>query len=99
MLDTQEKRDFPRMELDCPASFSSGSGTQNGAIVKNLSGGGVLMWIEGEVAPGQVLTIEVSPPTPLTPAMRAEMQVLRCTPVEGADGQFAVACQMQRLLD
>ena len=96
MLDYKEQRDYPRMELDCPASFSfmGQPGTQ-GAIVKNLSGGGVLMWIEGQVTPGSNLDIEVAPPNSRTPPMHARMQVLRCTPVDGADGQFAVACVLQ----
>lgn len=99
MLDTGDKRNFPRMNLDCPASFSiAGGDARQGAIVKNLSGGGVLMWIDGAVEPGAVLSIEVTPPTPVTPPMCAEVRVLRCTPVEGADGQFAVACLMERVL-
>jgi hypothetical protein len=101
MLDYGEKRSFPRMNLDCPASFSvAGEATQRGAIIKNLSGGGVLMWIDnGEVQQGAVLTIEVAPPNPLTPPMRAEVRVLRCLPVEDAEGQFAIGCAMQRVLD
>jgi len=100
MLDTNEKRNFPRMNLDCPASFSvTGDSGRSGAIVKNLSGGGVLMWVDGQVEPGTVLSIEVAPPNSITPPMKAEMRVLRCTPVDGADGQFAVACAMERILD
>jgi len=100
MLDTKEKRDFPRMKLECPASFAiTGKPGSSGAIVKNLSGGGVLMWIEGQVEPGTMLDIEVAPVSSITPPMNARMKVLRCTPVEGADGQFAVACMMEQLLD
>lgn len=100
MLESSEKRDFPRIDIECPASFAvSGQGGKQGAIVKNLSGGGVLMWIEGEVEPAAQLDIEVAPPNNITPPMKARMKVLRCTPVEGAQGQFAVACVMEQLLD
>ena len=100
MLETSEKRDYPRMEIECPASFSVlGGSARTGAIVKNLSGGGVLMWIEGHVEPGTQLDLEVSPPSTITPSMHARMKVLRCTPVEGAEGQFAVACIMEEMLD
>ena len=100
MLDSNEKRDFPRMAMECPASFAvAGQNGNSGAIVKNLSGGGVLMWIEGEVEPGTLLDIEVTPVNAITPSMKARMKVLRCTPVDGAEGQFAVACMMEELLD
>ncbi|MCP3869367.1 MAG: PilZ domain-containing protein [Gammaproteobacteria bacterium] len=95
-----EKRDYPRMEIECPASFTvQGENTRTGAIVKNLSGGGVLMWIEGHVEPGTQLNLEVSPPSTITPSMHARMKVLRCTPVDGAQGQFAVACIMEKIFD
>lgn len=101
MLDYHEKRGFPRMELDSPARFRvAGEAAQQGAIMKNLSGGGALMWIgNGDVGAGTVLTVEVTAPHPLTPPMRAEVRVLRCTPVEDAEGQFAIGCMMQRVLD
>jgi len=100
MLDYKEQRDYPRMEIECPASFTiKGQPGKHGAIVKNLSGGGVLMWFEGEVAPGTELDIEVTPPSTLTPPMHARMLVRRCTPVEGVEGQFAVACMMEELLN
>lgn len=99
MLDTAEQRNFPRLDLECPASFTVSGDGQSGAIVKNLSGGGLLMWIEGSVAPETVITIEVTPVNKITPPMKAQMKVLRCTPVEGAEGQFAVACAMQKILE
>lgn len=100
MLDRTEKRNFPRMDIECPASFTiDGSADNAGAIVKNLSGGGVLMWLEQSVAPDTVMSIEVLPPSSITPPMKARVKVLRCTPVEGAEGQFAVACVTQQVLD
>ena len=100
MLDYKEQRDFPRMEIECPASFSiQGQPGMHGAIVKNLSGGGVLIWFDGQIEPGSSLDIEVAPPNSITPPMHARMQALRCTPVDGADGQFAVACMIEQFLD
>ncbi|HHI76665.1 MAG TPA: PilZ domain-containing protein [Gammaproteobacteria bacterium] len=99
MLDYKEQRRFPRMEIDCPARFTiEGQGGQSGAIVKNLSGGGLLMWLEQAVAPETLLRIRIEPPSAITPAMDARVRVLRCTPVEGVDGQFAVACMMEQVL-
>lgn len=101
MLEYREKRNYPRMEIDCPASIrvvgGDGAGSE-GAIVKNLSGGGVLMWLEHTIEPDAVLTIEIKPVRDITPSMSAEVRVLRCMPVEGGDGSFAVACEIQRIL-
>lgn len=100
MLDMADKRYFQRLELDCPASIVlQGQEGHAGAIVKNLSGGGVLMWLEQTVEPGSELSIEVLPLSNITPSMKARVRVLRCTPVEGAEGQFAVACQMEQILE
>ena len=99
MLDTNDKRSFPRMEIECPASFRiDGEAASAGAIVKNLSGGGVLMWIERDLPAGTVMDIEVTPVNNITPPMKAQMKVLRSTPVDGAAGQFAVACTLERIL-
>ena len=68
MLDYREKRNYPRMDIDCPASFTVVDGKGWGAIVKNLSGGGVLMWIDHQIAadatPSQ---IEIKPVNDITP--------------------------------
>ena len=98
MQDYDEKRSYPRMKIDCPASFEVVGSSGGGAIVKNLSGGGVLLWIEQDVAPGAELKIEIKPVNDITPPMKAELKVLRCTPVDEATGSFAVACEISRIL-
>ena len=98
MQDYREKRNYPRMTIECPASFTIVDGDDGGAIVKNLSGGGLLMWMERELTPGTSLQIEVKPVNDITPPMVAEVEVLRCTPVGVAEGSFAVACQIRRVL-
>jgi hypothetical protein len=98
MWDYQEKRDYPRMPIDCPASFQIVGGMGGGALVKNLSGGGLLMWIDHDIAPGAPLRMQLKPVSDITPPMTADVEVLRCTPVDGADGGFAVACQIRRIL-
>lgn len=98
MLDYQEKRNYPRMEVDCPARFELVGGPGGGAIVKNLSGGGVLMWIDRAIDPEQDLRIQIKPVNDITPPMNADVRVLRCTPLEDDLGSFAVACQISRIL-
>jgi hypothetical protein len=100
MLDIAEKRSYPRMDIECPASFTmEGQAGSAGAIVKSLSGGGVLMWLERAVELDTVMTIEIMPLNTITPPMKARVKVVRCTPVEGTDGQFAVGCAMERIID
>jgi len=100
MLEPNDKRSFARVAIECPANFKiSGEDGIAGAVVKDLSGGGVLMWIEREVAADTVLSIEVAPVSAITPPMKAEVKVVRCTPVEGAEGHFAVACAMEKIIE
>jgi hypothetical protein len=98
MQEYDEKRGYPRMAIECPASFEIVGEEGGGAIVKNLSGGGVLMWVERQLEPGVELTIEVRPISDITPPMCAVVRVLRCSPVDGVNGSFAVACMINRVL-
>lgn len=98
MLNYREKRNYPRMEIECPASFRVVAGEGGGAIVKNLSGGGLLMWIDHQIAPDTVLQIDIKPISEITPPMAAEVRVLRCTPLAEGEGSFAVACEIARVL-
>jgi len=100
MQDYEEKRSYPRMAIECPASFKivNGEGGGGGAIVKNLSGGGLLMWLEKECPKNAEMKIEIKPVNDITPPMVAEVKVIRCEPTAGEEGSFAVACQIKRLL-
>jgi hypothetical protein len=98
MLEYSEKRNYPRMEIECPASFQVVGGPGGGAIVKNLSGGGLLMWIDQALEPDATLTIQIKPVNDITPPMSAELRVTRCTPVGEEEGSFAVACRISRIL-
>lgn len=98
MQDFSEKRNYPRMTVDCPASFVVRGGAGGGAIVKNLSGGGLLMWIDHDIGQDAVMELEIKPVNDITPPMVAEVRVVRSTPVEADGGSFAVACQINRIL-
>lgn len=99
MLDYEEKRDFPRMPVECPARVSLHENDQaRAAIVKNLSGGGMLMWLDQVVEAGSELDITVEPGTDLTPPLDARVRVLRCTRLSEGEGSFAVACRIEKML-
>lgn len=99
MLDYNEKRAFPRMNVECPAKIRlHGDADARGAIVKNLSGGGVLIWLDQAMAQGSVFDITVEPGIDLTPPLDARVKVTRCTQLAEGEGSFAIACQIQQLL-
>ncbi len=101
MLTDDEKRRFPRMAIECPARFRVvGTNEASGAIVKDLSGGGVLLWIDREVEAGSQLSIVIEPLSKITPPLSAVVEVVRCYPLGTAEeGTFAVACSMKQILD
>lgn len=97
MHDFAEKRDFIRMHIDCPAQVRiTGVEETSSAIVKNLSGTGMLMLCEQAIDPGTHLNIEIMPGKSITPPLSAEMSVLRSYPADG--GNFNIACSIERIL-
>ncbi len=100
MIEYMEKRDFHRMALDCTAKIQvNGSGETDEAMVKDLSSGGILLWIKRQVEPGSQLSIKLQPGTDITPPLRAKAEVIRCDPVDEEPDTFAAACSMIEILD
>ncbi len=99
MLDYREKRNYPRMQVDCPARIRlNGDPDAQGAIVKDLSGGGLLLWLDQALGEDQEFDITVEPGTDLTPPLQARLKVVRCTALAEGEGSFAVACRIARIL-
>jgi len=100
MVEYKEKRDFHRMEIDRTAQFRiNGSGEMNEAVVKDLSSGGILLWIKQQVEPGNQLSIMLQPGTDITPPLHAKTEVIRCDPIDEEPDTFAAACSMIEILD
>ncbi len=100
MRDYSEKRDFPRIAVNCPAQFKlEGSDKIDGAIVKDLSGGGVLLWVDQQVEPGSQLSIVITPDNDITPSLHAKVEVIRCISLEAEESSFAAACTIVEMLD
>jgi hypothetical protein len=99
MLDDDNRRAFKRFTIDCPASVRIGkAGDTEGAIVKNLSGGGFLLWLDHALEEGSEFEITVAPKTPITPPLSALVRVVRCTAVPDSEGSYAVACAIAEVL-
>jgi hypothetical protein len=97
-VEYSEKRIYPRMQVECPARIEMAGDRFNRAVVKNLSGGGLMIWVDREIAAGAMLKVEVRPICDTTPPMVAEVDVLRSSPLAGGAGSFALACRINRLL-
>ena len=96
MQDYSEKRDFPRMCVDCAASYRTEGGAKLGsAIAKNLSGGGLLLRVDDELPAGSRLNVEIRPGKNITPPLYLVVEVVRCSP---GDGEFEVACTIVKML-
>lgn len=100
MMEYTEKRDFHRMEIDSTAQIQiNGSGKTDEAIVKDLSSGGILLWIKQKVDPGCQLSIMLQPGTDITPPLHATVEVIRCDPLAEGSDTFAAACSMIEILE
>lgn len=94
-----DKRSFRRVSLDAPATINiPGQDSPQAAVVKDLSGGGALLWVDNAVPADTELELTVSPSNPITPSMTAAIKVVRCTPREDGAKGFALACQMQEVV-
>jgi hypothetical protein len=100
MLDYAEKRDYPRMSVECAARYRLDGDTESHcAIAKDLSGNGLLLHVEEEVAPGSGFLVEIRPGKNITPPLFARAEVLRCQPLgEASGGVFALACRIEQML-
>ena len=99
MLEYLEKRDYMRMAVDCAANLNlSGSDESIPAIVKDLSATGVLLWVNQQFDAGMRGTVSILPGKNITPPLSAEIEIVRCEPLEEDPTTFAAACQIKEIL-
>jgi hypothetical protein len=93
--DYSEKRDYQRMELECPMTFSivgDTSKTVHQGIAKNLSASGLSVICSMEVEEGSKLDINVAPEQAIVPPLLAICSVTRVDPLE--QGKFELGVQI-----
>lgn len=99
MQEYKEKRNFPRMRVDCEARWRpEADGAPHAAIARDLSGGGLLLKIREHDIPdvGSRLLVEVSPGHEITPPLYVRARVVRCDSLD--DGGYAIACALEQTL-
>lgn len=101
MLAYSERRNFPRMDVECPARYRvDGDNETATAIVTNISGGGMRMVTDRALAAASRISIVVVPGKAITPPLSAVVEVVSCDPIEGEKaGTFSVAGTIQEVLD
>lgn len=90
-----EKRDFPRMELDNRVRYWKNDHDKESAIaiVKNLSGNGLLLYVDKPLSQEDEISVEIKPQLDITPPRTAIAKVTRCDKLpEGEFGEYALAC-------
>lgn len=90
--DFDEKRDFIRMCLECPMTFSrAGESPVFTAAAKDLSGGGLGFVTAEAVRLGELLEVRVAPQQAVVPPLAAEVEVVRVDALASGDYDVGVA--------
>jgi len=88
--DYSEKREYYRMNMNCTVEYSvNGSGKTQSALLKNLSGDGVMIELDHRVEPGTEIKLSINPEQSVTSPLNVTVEVLRCE--ESESDQFTVA--------
>ncbi len=93
--DYSEKRDFIRMKVDSEVHLSTEGSTHSiTGICRDLSGTGMLIEVQEEIAEETVLYSELPSSNPAFPALKTKLLVKRCTPAT-QEGHFLLGTEIQ----
>ncbi len=96
-LDHGERRDFPRMTVECPMRLEPADGAPIDAACLDLSGGGMRFRLAETLVEGSEMTATLTPPPGgLSAPLTARITVLRCTPLSGK--AFEVSARILEIL-
>lgn len=96
--DYSEKRDYQRMELECPMTFfikGDKNKTEHQGIARNLSASGLSVICAVEVQEGSNLDINVAPEQAIVPPLLATCVVTRVDTLE--PGRFELGVQISKI--
>ena len=108
MRNYDEKRDFVRVALDSALSYGSPDESDDDvavdteldqkALLKNLSGRGLMFVSENEIQKESLIDIKVVPSNELTQPLHARVKVVRVMKQRHGEG-FEVGAVIQSMLD
>ena len=76
--DYEEKRDFARMGLECPASFRvDGEQAAHQAVATDLSATGLQLRCADALPVGAIVVVEMTPEKAIVPPLKAKAEVVR----------------------
>jgi len=79
--DYEEKRDFIRMQLDCPAQCKDlDSGEEFSGQAHDLSGTGLSLELPRSFSPGALLEVRIEPAKAVVEPLHAVVEVMRVEP-------------------
>ena len=99
MVDSDDQRDFRRMNIDCPVNFrrERADGFCVGTV-RNLSGRGLLLNSHEALQLGDRLEVDIRPANTLTPSLHAIVEVVRVEPGAAA-GSCDAGCTIVEILE
>ena len=78
LRDYEEKRDFIRMQLDCPAQCAElRTGEQFAAFAKDLSGRGLCLEVDRSLPPGTLLEVRIEPAKTVVAPLHVVAEIMR----------------------
>ena len=97
MVDSSDKRDFRRMNVEIKAHFKiCGHDEFFEGLVSDLSATGILLITSRRLVAGEELEVKVKPEKVVVPPLYAKVKVLRVDHVEGED--YRAGCKITEML-
>ncbi len=98
MVDSSEKRDFRRMQIDCEILWRLEDGdSMYHAQAINLSARGLAMTCDQDLPVGTRLEVNINPAYRVVPPMNAIVEILRVSKLD--DNKYQYACEIREFLD
>lgn len=94
--DYDEKRDFIRMCMECPMTFTRYGGSVHVATARDLSGSGLGFVTDQALTLGEVLAVQVTPQQAVVAPLQAEVEVVRVQP--SSQGGYDIGVTIRRFL-
>ena len=95
-----EKRDFIRIDIDCEISYKKANSDEAATIgrVANLSGRGMMFISDSELEKDALLEVNINPSNILTPALHANVKVVRVVKQRHGDG-YEIGAVIKEIYD